>query len=90
MTRLNIFCASLLAFWFESVASHGEADPPPAMCDAYNLPSEKEAKYHGDNVCNRLQYNAYKSSMARRKCSGRLDVTSLLHNTKEDKLMTAC
>ena len=46
------------------------------MCDAYNLPSESEATYHGDDVCDRLQYNAYKSSLDRRKCSGRLDVTS--------------
>ncbi|KAL7556175.1 hypothetical protein ACA910_000954 [Epithemia clementina (nom. ined.)] len=42
-----------------------EGNPSPALCETYSLPTENEAVYHGDHLCDRSQYNALKENLGR-------------------------
>lgn len=40
-------------------------DIPVATCESYGLPVANQERYHGDQVCDRVQYNNFKSSLNR-------------------------
>lgn len=63
MALFRVLCASLAA-WMVLAVDQPE-NMAPTACASYKIPQQDYEKFHGDQVCNRAEYNTFKGNLGR-------------------------
>lgn len=66
-------------------SEQGNDASTPSTCGVYNIPSERVETYHGDQVCDRAQYNQFKGRLLRNSVYERLKKTNEINQVPNEK-----
>jgi len=77
-----------LSVWAAELSEKMVAEGPSAACESYGLPNEHSSIYHGDQVCDRKEYNSFKQRFNRNLKYKEMKQTQHINRVPNQKSVT--